>query len=90
MEKLGSLPDETVIKMVDAAIVTIVTKLVLFVQKVYCGHEYSLQNLKFGATVEPDNQAIKSKLAWCQQRRRLQPPQPTAPSTIGKVSLGST
>lgn len=26
---------------------------------VFCGHEYALQNLEWGAAVEPDNQAIQ-------------------------------
>jgi len=30
--------------------------------QIYCGHEYSEQNLRFGATVEPDNAALLSKL----------------------------
>jgi hypothetical protein len=37
---------------------------VLF-QKVFCGHEYSLQNLAFGLHVEPDNKHIQDKIAWC-------------------------
>lgn len=31
--------------------------------KVYCGHEYTYQNLRFAAKVEPDNPAIKTELA---------------------------
>lgn len=50
--------------------------------QVYCGHEYSLQNLAFGAHVEPGNQAIQDKIAWCRQQRALAPPLPTVPSTI--------
>lgn len=49
---------------------------------VYCGHEYSLQNLAFGAHVEPSNQVIKDKISWCEQQRALVPAQPTVPSTI--------
>jgi len=49
---------------------------------VYCGHEYSLQNLSFGAHVEPENQVIRDKIKWCQEQRALSPPQPTVPSTM--------
>ena len=30
--------------------------------KVYCGHEYTLANLYFAKTVEPDNQSILQKI----------------------------
>jgi hydroxyacylglutathione hydrolase len=30
--------------------------------KIYCGHEYTLQNLKFAQAVEPNNTAIKNKI----------------------------
>lgn len=36
----------------------------LFLQKVYCGHEYTVNNLKFARHVEPSNAAILEKLAW--------------------------
>lgn len=36
----------------------------LFLQKVYCGHEYTVNNLKFARHVEPSNAAIQEKLAW--------------------------
>lgn len=38
--------------------------------KVFCGHEYSLQNLKFGAHVEPDNVNVKDKIKWSTDRRQ--------------------
>lgn len=53
-------------------------------QRVYCGHEYSLQNLKFGAHVEPANAAISAKIAWCKEQRAKTPPEPTVPSTIAE------
>jgi len=55
--------------------------------KVYCGHEYSLQNLPFGLHVEPDNKHIKDKIAWCNQQREATPPLPTVPSTIAEEWL---
>ena len=33
-------------------------------QRVYCGHEYTINNLKFARHVEPNNTAIQEKLAW--------------------------
>lgn len=49
--------------------------------KVYCGHEYTVRNLEFAATLEPRNKAISDKLAWAGARRR--DGQPTVPSTLG-------
>lgn len=42
--------------------------------KVFCGHEYSLQNLKFAAHVEPDNEEIKKKISWSQSMREKNMP----------------
>ncbi len=56
-----------------------------FLQKVYCGHEYSVQNLKFAAHVEPDNPYLTEKMEWCKEQRGKSPPEPTIPSTIGKI-----
>ncbi|KAH9640711.1 hypothetical protein HF086_007282 [Spodoptera exigua] len=50
--------------------------------KVYCGHEYTLQNLKFAAHVEPSNEEVIKKIAWSEQRR--EEGKPTVPSTIGE------
>lgn len=50
--------------------------------KVFCGHEYSLQNLAFGAHVEPNNVEIQEKIKWAKQQREEN--QPTVPSTIGE------
>jgi hydroxyacylglutathione hydrolase len=49
--------------------------------KVYCGHEYTVSNLKFAAHAEPDNQAVKDKLAASEAKRSRN--EPTVPSTIG-------
>ncbi|CAN0877174.1 Hydroxyacylglutathione hydrolase cytoplasmic [Linum grandiflorum] len=48
--------------------------------QVYCGHEYTVKNLQFAQTVEPDNEKIRQKLTWAQQQR--QAGLPTIPSTI--------
>ncbi|XAR66056.1 Hydroxyacylglutathione hydrolase [Bertholletia excelsa] len=48
--------------------------------RVYCGHEYTVKNLQFALTVEPDNVKIAQKLSWAQHKR--QEGLPTVPSTI--------
>ncbi|XP_078414784.1 hydroxyacylglutathione hydrolase, mitochondrial [Cetorhinus maximus] len=50
--------------------------------RVYCGHEYTINNLKFAQHVEPNNEAIKQKLAWAKEHYDLG--KPTIPSTIGE------
>ncbi|MHA7841552.1 MAG: hydroxyacylglutathione hydrolase [Gammaproteobacteria bacterium] len=47
---------------------------------IYCGHEYTENNLHFAQLVEPNNQAIQMRLKAIQQLRQQQ--QPTLPSTI--------
>ncbi|RKO99771.1 hypothetical protein CXG81DRAFT_27488 [Caulochytrium protostelioides] len=44
--------------------------------QVYCGHEYTAANLRFGQSVEPGNEALSAKLAAL--------PACTVPSTIGE------
>ncbi|CAG5125523.1 unnamed protein product, partial [Candidula unifasciata] len=48
--------------------------------KVYCGHEYTVNNLKFASTVEPDNPDISARLQLAQKQRSNG--EPTIPSTI--------
>ncbi|XP_031374980.1 hydroxyacylglutathione hydrolase cytoplasmic isoform X2 [Punica granatum] len=50
--------------------------------RVYCGHEYTVKNLQFALTVEPDNAKIQQKLSWAQNQR--QKGLPTIPSTIAE------
>lgn len=50
--------------------------------RVYCGHEYSLQNLAFGRHVEPDNEAISKRIAWAVECRKKEEPEPTVPSLL--------
>jgi len=50
--------------------------------RVYCGHEYTVNNLKFAKHVEPDNEDIQKKLLWAQELRAEN--QSTIPSTIGE------
>ncbi|GAB2287944.1 Hydroxyacylglutathione hydrolase cytoplasmic [Dionaea muscipula] len=48
--------------------------------QVYCGHEYTVKNLQFALTVEPENERLKEKLSWAQHQREAD--LPTIPSTI--------
>ena len=48
--------------------------------KIYCGHEYTQQNLEFAALIEPDNEAIKARLQEVIKLRAQN--LPTLPSTI--------
>jgi len=50
--------------------------------QVYCGHEYTEKNLRFALTLEPGNQAIKSKHEWTKQIRAAG--KYSIPSTIGE------
>ena len=47
--------------------------------RLYCGHEYSEENYRFAASIEPTSALIHDKLAKIQQQRRLG--QPTVPTT---------
>ncbi|KAK2704004.1 hydroxyacylglutathione hydrolase, mitochondrial-like isoform X2 [Artemia franciscana] len=50
--------------------------------KVYCGHEYTLQNFKFATHVEPSNPAADEMKKRCENLRNEG--KPTVPSTIGE------
>ena len=50
--------------------------------RVFCGHEYTLQNLRFAQAVEPDNARIADKLRWAEERARAG--EPTVPSSIAE------
>ena len=47
---------------------------------VCCGHEYTVKNLRFAATVEPDNRAVREYAVECAARRARD--EPTLPSTL--------
>lgn len=49
--------------------------------QVYCGHEYTANNMLYAAHVEPENQAVLEKLAWAKKKKAAK--EPTVPSTIG-------
>jgi hydroxyacylglutathione hydrolase len=48
--------------------------------KVYCGHEYTVGNLRFALTTEPDNAAMKAALESAVAKREKG--EPTVPSTL--------
>lgn len=50
--------------------------------QVYCGHEYTLKNLRFALEVEPENEDIREKLERTEQVRARG--EPTLPSSIGE------
>ena len=49
--------------------------------RVYCGHEYTLANLRFAAAVEPGSADIRARTAH--ETRKRERGEPTLPSTIG-------
>lgn len=50
--------------------------------RIYPGHEYTINNLEFALTLEPNNAAIQAKLHWAQEARAKN--QPTIPSTVAE------
>ncbi len=50
--------------------------------RVWCGHEYTVANLAFALTVEPDNDALRAKMRWALARRAEG--RSTVPSTLAE------
>ena len=50
--------------------------------EVYCGHEYTVANLRFAAEIEPANLALATRLA--DATRRTEGSEPTLPSTVAE------
>ena len=50
--------------------------------RVYCGHEYTLANIKFARAVDPGNAALAAREQRAQQLRAAG--KPTLPSTLGE------
>lgn len=49
--------------------------------EIYCGHEYTLSNLKFAQEkVEPNNESLRKKIEWAKSQRQQN--LPTIPSTL--------
>jgi hydroxyacylglutathione hydrolase len=55
--------------------------------EIYCGHEYTLSNIRFALTVEPDNNVLSAREA--QAKRQVQEGSPTIPVTIGDEKLAN-
>jgi hydroxyacylglutathione hydrolase len=49
---------------------------------VYCGHEYTLNNLRFAAAIEPGSSAIAARQAWASALRDSN--LPTVPARLGE------
>ncbi|EJW09288.1 Hydroxyacylglutathione hydrolase [Rhodovulum sp. PH10] len=50
--------------------------------KIFCGHEYTLSNIRFALTIEPDNPALKQRAA--EAEKQVAAGRPTIPVTIGE------
>ncbi|MCK6546438.1 hydroxyacylglutathione hydrolase [Myxococcota bacterium] len=50
--------------------------------RVFCGHEYTVKNLEFAASLEPSNTAIAAKAVEVRARRALGAP--SVPTTLGE------
>ncbi len=48
--------------------------------QIYCGHEYTLSNIKFALQIEPNNHALKKRFDDAKQLRSQN--KPTVPSTL--------
>lgn len=48
--------------------------------RIWCAHEYTLTNLKFALTVEPENQALQARFEQVKQMRSRQ--EPTVPTVM--------
>ena len=52
---------------------------------VFCGHEYTVSNLQFAASIEPNNARIQTKLA--EVNRKLANGIPSVPSSLAEERL---
>ncbi|TCT05578.1 hydroxyacylglutathione hydrolase [Aquabacter spiritensis] len=52
---------------------------------VYCGHEYTVSNARFAASVDPDNGALQARLGEVQAARSAD--RPTIPTMLGDEKL---
>ena len=50
--------------------------------RLYPGHEYTVKNLEFALSLEPNNAAVQAKLRWARDARAED--QPTIPSTVAE------
>ena len=50
--------------------------------RVYCGHEYTLANIRFAQSIEPDNRALAARAA--EAEKQVAAGKPTIPTTIAE------
>jgi hydroxyacylglutathione hydrolase len=50
--------------------------------KIYCAHEYTMSNIKFAKTIEPDNESLQKRDHTCRQLRSQD--MPTVPFTLAE------
>ncbi|MDZ7737137.1 MAG: hydroxyacylglutathione hydrolase C-terminal domain-containing protein [Gammaproteobacteria bacterium] len=50
--------------------------------KIYCGHEYTLNNGRFALSVDPDNDVLKERVEQVKQTREAG--KPTLPTTLAE------
>jgi hydroxyacylglutathione hydrolase len=55
--------------------------------EIYCGHEYTLANIKFARTIEPGNKALAAREA--QAKQQIAQGESTIPVTIGEEKLAN-
>jgi hydroxyacylglutathione hydrolase len=53
---------------------------------IYCGHEYTENNLRFAGLVEPNNQEIPKRLTQVQQQRNAGVPSVPAPLSLERAT----
>lgn len=55
--------------------------------RIYCGHEYTLSNIKFARTIEPGNPVLAAREN--EARKQVEEGTPTIPTTIGDEKLAN-
>jgi hydroxyacylglutathione hydrolase len=55
--------------------------------QVYCGHEYTLANIKFALSIDKDNPVLNAREA--QARKQIEEGEPTIPVSIGDEKLAN-
>jgi hydroxyacylglutathione hydrolase len=55
--------------------------------EIYCGHEYTLANIKFARTIEPGNKPLAARET--QAKQQVAQSEPTIPVTIGEEKLAN-
>lgn len=55
--------------------------------EIYCGHEYTLANIKFARTIEPDNAVLAARES--EAKKQIEEGSATIPTTIGDEKLAN-